>query len=101
MAKKEVPNSNNGATRANPFQNNQAGKATAYLADVQGLGMACDAILGEGCAIVFSRTRDGGALVVTILDDDQRHRTYCSNQVELDRAIESIGYAYIDPNAPI
>jgi|SRR5687768_17234307 len=47
-------------------------------------------VLKAGCAVIIGTTRDGGALVITILDGDDRHRTYCSNVQELAEACEAM-----------
>lgn len=81
-------------TRPNPFKEMVGGQASAHLGDVQGFGLACDKILASGCAFMLGRTRDGGAVVLTVLDGENRHRTYCATQAELERAIESIDFVY-------
>jgi len=43
------------------------------------------------------RTRDGGAMVLTVLDGDNRHRTYCSSTAELEAALESLEAAFTAP----
>lgn len=82
-------------TRKNPFE--QKGKIGSCpgIADHTKFGLACDAILQCECALIVGRTRDGGALVLTILDGEDRHRTYCSNDDELDAALTSIFQLYI------
>lgn len=75
-------------TRRNPFQNTRkpTGTAPELLASA-GMLTALDKALGAGCAVLLGHTRDGGALVLTILDGDDRHRTYCATDEELDAAI--------------
>ncbi|SRR6266705_3793729 len=96
MAKQQAGKGPSWDTRPNPFADKAGGKATAHLADLSRLGLACDAVLSQGCALMFGLTRDGGAVVLTVLDGDQRHRTYCSNQVELEAAIDSLEFVYKD-----
>lgn len=81
-------------TRRNPFQNNKPTGNAPQLADVPYALSAMDKVLSAGCAVLIGHTRDGGALVLTILDGDQRHRTYCSNHDELDAAITSMAFVY-------
>ena len=38
-----------------------------------------DAVTLDGCAVVLSRTSDGGALAFTLLDGDYRAKEYCSS----------------------
>jgi len=87
----------NFATRKNPFTQTQGARNRPSLADNSSVGLALDAILNSECAIIVGSTRDGGALVLTILDGDERHRTYCSNDGELDDAIKVILRLYTSP----
>lgn len=81
----------------NPFKNNQPKKGGAPdVAGGQGLVEAIDAALKAGCAIMFGQSRDGGTLVITILDGDARHRTYCSSEEELDAAIAAMVNMYVE-----
>ncbi len=81
-------------TRANPFGQSKIGHIAPELAGVQVLGGALDKVLRQGCAIMLGHTRDGGAVVLTVLDGEQRHRTYCANSDELDEAIEALSFVY-------
>lgn len=95
-ANKKTETGKNGLwdTRPNPFANKASVAAKVSLGDVRSLGMAFDKVLAEGCAIMLGKTRDGGALVLTILDGEQRHRTYCASQSDLDNAIEALDFVY-------
>lgn len=99
MEKKPTPigsgKGGNFATRKNPFTENKAAGNRPQLADCNTIGLALDQILNCECAVIIGTTRDGGALVVTILDNDERHRTYCSNDAELDDAIAAIHRLYV------
>jgi len=44
--------------------------------------------------VMLGSTRDGGAVVITVFDGEQRHRTYCSNDHELENAFASVLAAY-------
>jgi len=78
-------------TRTNPFL-----KAMKYaggypeLTDEPRVTKAIDAALAKGCAVMIGTTRDGGAIVITILDGDDRHRTYCANSDELTAAADAM-----------
>lgn len=78
-------------TRPNPFSNGyHSARNTADYTEVPHLGKAIQILVEAGCAVILGRTRDGGALVVTVLDGETRHRTYCSNDVELQDAFTAI-----------
>jgi hypothetical protein len=42
------------------------------------------ALLSAGCGVMFGRTRDGGAIAITIFDGDDRARTYADDSIALD-----------------
>lgn len=55
----------------------QPGTAIAWSeVDGPSIKAAIDAVTRDGCAIVFSRTSDGGALVLTLLDGPNRIKEY-------------------------
>jgi len=83
-------------TRKNPFTAKRVANSHPNFDDIQGVGTALDAILKQECAIIIGATRDGGAVVLTILDGADRHRTYCSTADELDEAISEIIMLYKD-----
>lgn len=82
------------ATRKNPFTEARTSGHRPALADHATVGLALDQILKCECAVIIGTTRDGGALVLTILDNEDRHRTYCSNDDELSEAISAIMRLY-------
>jgi len=95
MANDEKGKGGNFETRKNPFTATVVRKGGAPdIASAIGLGRALDAVLKAGCAFMVGRTRDEGALVLTILDGDDRHRTYCSSEEELDEAITALSTMY-------
>ena len=53
-------------------------------ADVDGPSIknAIDAVTADGCAVVFSRTSDGGALVLTLLDGPEKVKHYPNSNIE-------------------
>jgi hypothetical protein len=81
-------------TRANPFAGNGAQHIAPSFTECTDLARLLDGVCRAGCAIMVGHTRDGGAVVFTILDGDNRHRTYCSNDPELQGAIDSALAAY-------
>jgi len=81
-------------TRRNPFTEKAGTGNRPAFADNTDIGMALDAILRSECAVIIGCTRDGGALVLTILDGEERHRTYCSNDGELSAALHMILVLY-------
>ena len=95
MKRNESGKGGNFETRKNPFGLNLVPKGGAPdFASVKNMGAVIDALVKAGCAIMLGRTRDEGALVLTILDGDDRHRTYCSSEEELDAAFDAMAEMY-------
>jgi hypothetical protein len=87
----------NFASQANPFFGGPQRKGTAPdLTEVPELSKAVQVLLKAGCAILIGQTRDGGAVVLTILDGEQRHRTYCASDVDVREALTAIHNMYDD-----
>lgn len=83
--------------RPNPFQNGLHIVAPQIsFTDISDIAEVLDVVIAAGCAIMLGRTRDGGALVLTILDGDDRYRTYCANNSELQNAIDAMLKMYKD-----
>ena len=82
-------------SRKNPFGNIRLLKSAPDLASVAMLGGTLDKVLRAGHAVMLGHTRDGGALVLTILEGENRHRTYCSNNDELDAAITAMENMFV------
>jgi hypothetical protein len=78
-----------------PFVRRTPRVADALLVDVAGLGQVVDAVIGRGDGITIARTRDGGAISITILSGDARPRGYASSQVELDELFAGLAETYI------
>lgn len=57
-------------------QTKQAETLTWSEVDGPSIKQAIDSVTRDGCAIVFSRTSDGGALVLTLLDGPTRVKEY-------------------------
>lgn len=88
---KEKAKGANFDTRPNPFANKAPAHAVrADYTEVPNIGKALQVLCNAGCAVIVGATRDGGALVLTILDGDTRHRTYCSTSPELQDAVDAI-----------
>jgi hypothetical protein len=83
--------------RPNPFNNGPRPMgAQISFTDISNIATVLDVTIASGCAIMLGRTRDGGALVLTILDGDDRYRTYCANNTELQNAIDAMLKMYSD-----
>lgn len=80
--------------KGNPFGNSGSQHHTPSFTEVGNLAHVLDAVCRAGCAIMFGHTRDGGAVVITVLDGDNRYKQYCANADELERSAESIFAAY-------
>jgi hypothetical protein len=65
------------------------------LSEVQGVLGALQAALDNGDAIILGSTSDGGAYSITILQGDQRHRTYVHDAAELHDAMQAILQMYV------
>lgn len=48
------------------------------------------AVLEEGGAIFISKTRDGGALGITIMFGEEKKRLYAANPLELDIIVQKV-----------
>lgn len=95
--KKENGKGGNFDTRTNPFTGPKATpRNVAHYTEVPSLGKALQVLIEAGCAIILGGTRDGGAMVVTVLDGETRHRTYCSTSEELVDAFDAIYDMYGD-----
>lgn len=95
MVRKQSGKGGDFDTRPNPFKGSGPNpKSSADFTEVSDIGKALQVLVESGCAIMLGRTRDGGAMVLTILDQDDRHRTYCSNNVELQSAFDAIIQMY-------
>lgn len=82
------------ATTKNLFGQHKTSGSAPCVVESSGLLSALDELLAAGCAVMLGHTRDGGALVLTVLEKDERHRTYCATDDELDGAIAEIHERY-------
>lgn len=83
-------------TRNNPFGKLRVVGTAPSFTDVSDLATVLDAVCRSGCAVMLGHTRDGGALVFTVLDGDTRHRTYCSSDQELQDAVDALNAMYTE-----
>ena len=84
----------NFASRPNPFVGTRSPGRAPELATAVPIGAVLDEVLQAGCAIMLGHTRDGGAVVVTVLDGEMRHRSYASSEQELDQMMLALHDAY-------
>ena len=78
-------------TRANPFTGTRKPMGSLpNFTEIPNATSAIQAVISASCAIIVGSTRDGGAVVFTVLDGDQRHRTYCSTEQELQDAVNAL-----------
>lgn len=56
-------------------------------------------VVGTGAAVSISITRDGGAVVLTVLDGKDKHKLYPSDMRELVQALED-GIESFTPSPP-
>jgi hypothetical protein len=98
MTSKNAGKGGNIDTRPNPFGKIQRQTERSFgLADCPDALRMLDTLIQAGCAAIIGATRDGGALVLTVLDGDTRHRTYCSTIEELDEAVTALTIYYTQP----
>lgn len=58
------------------------------------------AVVENGCALMVSATRDKGALCLTLLDGDKRHRVYPASAAELVAALTDLRDSLSEPVHP-
>lgn len=58
------------------------------IANARELWSAINQCIKVGHAVIIGATRDGGALCLTILDGDDRWKTYCANEEEVREAAQ-------------
>lgn len=64
------------------------------LADPKTVLLAISCVQAMGGAIVFGATRDGGSLVVTVLDGPSNEKFYAKNADELNNTLTDIALAF-------
>jgi len=70
------------------------GRARPEFTEVPGFAATCDLVVAAGAAIMFSRTRDGGAIVVSVFDGDDRAKEYAAQLDELVEIFRQLAAAY-------
>ncbi len=81
---------------ASPWASVKRQVGAGFLADVPGLTATIDRVIATGDAVMFSRTGDGGAVVITLLAGNDRHKAYAADQDELDAAVARLAEAYAE-----
>lgn len=72
---------------------NESGTFNANMADAletcngQTLARALARVVGAGDALLLSLTSDRGALCITILEEERRHKFYCSTPRDLEETL--------------
>ena len=61
------------------------------------LRAAIYAVIASGAAVQFSCTRDFGALVVTVLDGNDRHKQYPTDAQEIAQCVEDLRDSFTSP----
>lgn len=56
-------------------------------------------VIASGAAVQFSCTRDFGALVVTVLDGNDRHKQYPTDAQEIAQCIQDLKDSFTSPTA--
>lgn len=54
------------------------------------VGAACIAVAKHGAALMVSTTRDGGAVCITLFDNDNRDKMYAHSQDEIEAALQGL-----------
>lgn len=52
------------------------------------------AVVDSGAAVILAGTRDGSALVITLLDGDGKDKVYCEDMDDLREALTDLATAY-------
>lgn len=98
MAKSPTGKGGNIDTRPNPFGISRISKQTRPdVATCPSLLQCLDMGITAGAGFIIAGTRDGGALCITVLEGDTRHRTYCSSDEELEEAVASLTEYFTQP----
>ncbi len=64
------------------------------------LATALLAVVENGCALMVAATRDQGAIALTLLDGEQRHRVYPSNADQLNQALMDLIESFAPKASP-
>lgn len=74
--------------------NGKSGHVAPSWVDAAGALLAIDSVIETGDAIIIGRTRDGGAIAVTLISGDEREKLYASDDEELSDLIQTVLRAY-------
>jgi len=85
-----------GTSKQSPWGKPKSREGRCEVAELPALGGLIDRILNAGDALMFARTSDGGAVVVTLYAGEARHKTYAADQNELNDAWAALAEAYPD-----
>jgi hypothetical protein len=98
MAQPTKPTAKTGAGRLVKFRSNQKVSAEYYFADIDAtlLRDVIDAVTRHEAAIMFSRTSDGGAYSVLVLDGQDKAREYPHGPEELTDVLRALLETYSD-----
>jgi hypothetical protein len=94
VVKSEAGKGGNWDVRPNPFKRDSV-PPRAALTEAPNALLAVEMAIQNGCAVMLGGTRDGGATVITVLDGDQRPRTYCHTAEELRAAFDALLAMYV------
>jgi len=64
------------------------------LSGFGGLGDVVEAVIASGAYLSFGATYDGGAILIRVLDNQEKLSTYCHTRQELEAAIEALRQRY-------
>jgi len=82
------------SAKRNPFSDGITQHDGSRIRLVPDAAEIIDDVINAGAALIISRTSDGGAVVVTLLDDGIRGKAYGGSQAELDQAFERLAATY-------
>lgn len=78
------------STRFDQLKARSGGVVDITAQDVRVLGGAVQAVVGDGGAIMFGMTSDGGALVVTLYEGDDRKKEYLHGHEEIEQFLMGV-----------
>lgn len=78
----------------------QRGGSAPSFDECPGIIAAILCVVDSGAAITFSRTRDGGASVVAVIDNGDISKHYARDSAELGSVIQAICEVYSQPEKP-
>ena len=76
-------------TARNPFKRKTVMRTWAGYSDLL-MAEAIRHVIWSGAYIGLSKTGDGGALSIMVLEGDVKHRTYCATAEEVEEALTAL-----------